>query len=78
MSKAEELLEQLNAVEEESLGWHIVKTGTNDQPGSGPYDTHKKARHEAQFKHWYSPDGWDIRYGYVNAEDQFVELPKPT
>ena len=64
----------LNLAEEETKGWHIVKTGTND-PGAGPYDTKKKARHEAQFKHWYTPDKWDIRYGFINADYAFVELP---
>jgi hypothetical protein len=61
---------------EETKGWYIIEMSTNE-PGAGPYVSSKAARHTAKFKHWYSPNEWDIRYGYVNAEDQFVELPKP-
>lgn len=72
MSKSRDLLEQL-----EEKGWYIVRINSNDQPGAGPYDSNKAARLAARSLQWYDREDWDIRYGYVDEDDQFVELPKP-
>jgi hypothetical protein len=56
------------------IGFHIVKKGTNDQPGSGPYKTKKEAEFKAKYLQWYDPKKWDIRYGTTLDNDRFSEL----